>query len=158
MNCYPFIEAEKVQQRDVKRAYELLKVSRAAYYAARDAACRVTADRQDAGLTVLITAEHKQSRGRYGARRIHAELRHQGHRHSRKRVARLMRQAGLHGRDWSVCLPVATGSAAPPGASRSRAAGSGRGRPGKGRGPGLGGQPNSSRSTAADLGDTGSSG
>ena len=35
MNCYPFIEAEKAQQRNVKRACELLKVSRAAYYAAR---------------------------------------------------------------------------------------------------------------------------
>ena len=35
MNCYPFIEAEKAQQRNVKRACELLEVSRAAYYAAR---------------------------------------------------------------------------------------------------------------------------
>ena len=34
MNCYPFIEAEKARQRNVKRACELLKVSRAAYYAA----------------------------------------------------------------------------------------------------------------------------
>ena len=31
MNCYPFIEAEKAQQGNVKRACEL-KVSRAAYY------------------------------------------------------------------------------------------------------------------------------
>ena len=87
MTCYPFIEAEKAQQRNVKRACELLKVSRAAYYAARDGqAC--DRDRQDAGLTVLITAEHKRSKGRYGAPRIHAELRGQGRRHSRKRVAR----------------------------------------------------------------------
>jgi len=27
VNCYPFIEAEKVQRRNVKRACELLKVS-----------------------------------------------------------------------------------------------------------------------------------
>jgi transposase InsO family protein len=45
-----------------------------------------------------ITAEHKRSRGRYGAPRIHAGLRRQGRRHSRKRVARLMRRAGLAGR------------------------------------------------------------
>jgi hypothetical protein len=32
VNCYPFIEAEKAQQRNVKRACELVKVSRAAYY------------------------------------------------------------------------------------------------------------------------------
>ena len=97
MNCYPFIEAEKQGRRSVKRACELLKVSRAAYYAARGDAPSER-DRQDAELTVLITAEHKRSRGRYGAPRIHAELRRQGRRHSRKRVARLMREAGLAGR------------------------------------------------------------
>ena len=97
MNCYPFIEAEKVQRRSVKRACELLKVSRAAYYAARDGQPS-DHGREDAALTVLITAEHKRSKGRYGAPRIHAELRGKGHRHSRKRVARLMRQHGLRGR------------------------------------------------------------
>jgi hypothetical protein len=35
VNVYPFIEAEKAQQRNVKRACELLEVSRAAYYAHR---------------------------------------------------------------------------------------------------------------------------
>jgi transposase InsO family protein len=97
VNCYPFIEAEKVQQRNVKRACELLKVSRAAYYAARDGQ-PADRDRADTELTVLITAEHKRSKGRYGAPRIHAELRRNGHRHSRKRIARLMRQHGLRGR------------------------------------------------------------
>jgi transposase InsO family protein len=97
VNIYPFIEAEKAQQRNVKRACELLKVSRAAYYAARDGQ-PCDRDRQDADLTVVIKAEHKRSRGRYGAPRIHAELAHQGRRHSRKRIARLMRQAGLRGR------------------------------------------------------------
>ena len=37
MNLYPFIEAEKAQQRTLKRACELLEVSRAAYYAHRAA-------------------------------------------------------------------------------------------------------------------------
>ena len=97
MNCYPFIEAEKAQQRNVKRACELLKVSRAAYYAARDGQFSAR-DREDAELTTRIRAEHKRSKGRYGAPRIHAELCRQGSRHSRKRVARLMRQAGLAGR------------------------------------------------------------
>jgi putative transposase len=97
VNCYPFIEAEKAQQRNVKRACELLKVSRAAYYAARSGQVP-DRGRQDAELTVLIRSEHKRSRGRYGAPRIHAELRSKGHRHSRKRIARLMRQAGLAGR------------------------------------------------------------
>ena len=97
MNVYPFIEAEKAQQRNVKRACELLKVSRAAYYAARDGQLG-DRDRQDVDLAARIAAEHKRSKGRYGAPRIHAELRRQGRRHSRKRIARLMRQTGLRGR------------------------------------------------------------
>jgi hypothetical protein len=40
VNIYPFIEAEKAQQRNVKRACELLEVSRAAYYAHRAATPR----------------------------------------------------------------------------------------------------------------------
>jgi transposase InsO family protein len=97
VNIYPFIEAEKAGRRNVKRACELLKVSRAAYYTAR-AGRPSDRDRQDAELATRIRAEHKRSTGRYGAPRIHAELRRQGRRHSRKRVARLMRQAGLAGR------------------------------------------------------------
>jgi transposase InsO family protein len=97
VNVYPFIEAEKAQQRNVKRACGLLKVSRAAYYAARDGQPS-NRDRQDAELTTRITAEHKRSKGCYGVPRIHAELRRQGRRHSRKRVARLMCQAGLAGK------------------------------------------------------------
>jgi transposase InsO family protein len=97
VNCYPFIEAEKAQQRNVKRACELLKVSRAAYYAAQ-AGQPSDRDRQDAELATRIKAEHTRSKGRYGAPRIHAELRRQGRCHSRKRIARLMRQAGLAGR------------------------------------------------------------
>jgi transposase InsO family protein len=94
---YPFIEAERAQQRPVKRACALLEVSRAAYYAHR--AGTVSArQRTDAELTEYVHQAHKASKGRYGAPRIHAELRRRGHRHGRKRVARLMRAAGLRGR------------------------------------------------------------
>ena len=96
MNCYQFIEAEKAQQRSVKRACELLKVSRAAFY--QHLAGPSPRARADADLTSQIRAVHKESRGRYGAPRVHAELRHLGRRHGRKRVARLMRCAGLAGR------------------------------------------------------------
>ena len=41
---------------------------------------------------------HEESKGRYGSPRVHAQLQAQGLRHSRKRGARLMRQAGLRGR------------------------------------------------------------
>ena len=97
MNCYPFIEAEKAQRRNVKRACELLKVSRAAYYAAR-AGRPSGRKREDAELAGQIKAVHDDSEGRYGAPRVHAQLRAGGHRHSRKRVARLMRAAGLRGK------------------------------------------------------------
>jgi transposase InsO family protein len=97
VNCYPFIEAEKSQRRNVKRACELLKVSRSAYYAARgDEPSRRAA--QDAELAARVRAAHKESKGRYGSPRVHAQLRAQGLRHSRKRVARLMRVQGLQGR------------------------------------------------------------
>jgi transposase InsO family protein len=97
VNVYPFIEAEKAQQRTLKRACELLEVSRAAYYAHRGdvPSARQLADEE---LTNHIRRAHQASKGRYGAPRIHAELRRRGYRHARKRVARLMRAAGLCGR------------------------------------------------------------
>src|SRR5205823_1560929 len=54
--------------------------------------------REDAELTGQIRDVHEESKGRYGAPRVHAELRRRGRRHSRKRVARLMRSAGIRGR------------------------------------------------------------
>jgi transposase InsO family protein len=97
VNVYPFIEAEKRQRRNVKRACELLKVSRAAYYAHRDQTPSAHAA-GDAQLLEQITAVHEKSKGRYGAPRIHVELRRAGHRHGRKRIARLMRAGRIRGR------------------------------------------------------------
>ena len=96
MNIYPFIEAEKACRRNVKRACELLKVSRAAFY--QHLAGRSRRDRADAELAEKITQIHGDAKGRYGAPRVHAVLARRGHRHGRKRVARLMRSAGIAGR------------------------------------------------------------
>jgi transposase InsO family protein len=96
VNCYPFIEAEKAGRRNVSRACALLKVSRAAFYL--HLAGPSQRDRADAELTQQIQAVHEESKGRYGAPRVHAELARRGRRHSRKRVARLMRRAGLRGK------------------------------------------------------------
>jgi len=97
VSVYPFIEAERAQQHSVTRACELLEVSRAAYYEDRT---KTPSTRQqlDEALTGRIRAAHEASKGRYGAPRIHAQLRRDGHRHGRKRIARLLRAAGLHGR------------------------------------------------------------
>lgn len=74
----------------------MLGVSRAGYYAWKDRPASAR-QRRDDELTSLIGQIHGESEGTYGWPRIHAELRHRGVRVSRKRVARLMRQAGLSG-------------------------------------------------------------
>jgi transposase InsO family protein len=96
VNIYPFIEAEKAGRRNVARACVLLKVSRAAFY--QHLAGPSRRHQQDAELASQIQAVHEDSKGRYGAPRVHAELRRRGRRHGRKRIARLMRQAGIAGR------------------------------------------------------------
>jgi putative transposase len=74
----------------------LLGVSSSGYYAwvEREASQRA---RSDGILMAEIRAAHAASRGTYGAPRIHAELAAKGIRVGRKRVARLMSQAGLVG-------------------------------------------------------------
>jgi len=96
VTVYRFIEAEKAGRRNVARACALLKVSRAAFY--QHLAGPSRRERADAELTEQIRAVHEESKGRYGSPRVHAELRRRGHRHSRKRVARLMRHAGIWGK------------------------------------------------------------
>jgi putative transposase len=74
----------------------VLGVSTAGYYAWADRApsARATAD---AELLKRIRTVHATSHGTYGAPRMHAELLADGQRHGRKRIARLMRMAGLVG-------------------------------------------------------------
>jgi putative transposase len=74
----------------------LLEVSASGYYAwiARGPSKRAC---DDADLLGRIRAIHASSRGTYGAPRIHVELTEQGVHVGRKRIARLMRIAGLHG-------------------------------------------------------------
>jgi len=51
----------------------------------------------DAALLKRVRTVHASSRQTYGSPRIHADLRIRGDRHGRKRIARLMREAGLVG-------------------------------------------------------------
>ena len=74
----------------------LLGVTASGYYAWRDRGPSKRA-MADAFLTETIAEIHAWSRGTYGAPRIHAELADLGKRVGRKRVARLMRQAGIQG-------------------------------------------------------------
>src|SRR5207245_10570794 len=59
--------------------------------------------RADVEVTAQIEAVHRDSRGTYGAPRIHAELTAAGIPIGRKRVARLMRVAGLQGVSRRKC-------------------------------------------------------
>ena len=82
----------------------VLGVSASGYYAWQGRAPSART-RQDAALLEQIRAFHRQSRGTYGTPRIHRDLRAAGVRVSRKRVARLLKQAGLRGvtrRKWPV--------------------------------------------------------
>ncbi|MFD3580851.1 IS3 family transposase [Streptomyces sp. NPDC058683] len=97
MTVHPFIEAEKQSGHNVRRACELLKVSRTAFYVRRAGKPGPRAVR-DAELTEQITEVHARSRGTYGAPRVHAVLKREGAGCGRRRVARLMRAAGLQGR------------------------------------------------------------
>jgi putative transposase len=74
----------------------MLEVSASGYYAWRSREPSKRA-RADAMLAAEIRAIHAHSRATYGVPRVHAELRAQGTRVGRKRVARLMRRAGLEG-------------------------------------------------------------
>ena len=97
MSVFPFIEAEKVEDRNVAKACELMEVSRSAFYdwhAHRPS--RRALD--DEALGRRIAEIHAESRGTYGWPRVHQQLRRDGVHVGRKRVARIMRQRGLIGR------------------------------------------------------------
>jgi putative transposase len=85
----------------------MLEVSTSGYYAwgKRSPSKR---SRADADLLERIRAIHQESRGTYGTPRVHAELDAQGIHVGRKRVARLMRHAGLAGvsrrRKWRTTI------------------------------------------------------
>ena len=74
----------------------VLGVSKAGFYAwlPRPPSAYAVAD---AALLKRVRTVHASSRQTYGSPRVHAELRTRGEKHSRKRIARLMREAGLVG-------------------------------------------------------------
>jgi transposase InsO family protein len=97
VNRYRFIAAEQAAGQSAVKACALLKISRSAYHEwTRDTPSK--REESDAELEQRIAAIQKDSRGTYGAPRVHQELRRQGIACGRKRVARLMAKCGLVGR------------------------------------------------------------
>jgi putative transposase len=95
VSSYRLIEAERTSF-PIQFMCRMLGVSRSGYYGWRGRSPS-DRDRADAALTEKIHEIHRRSRETYGSPRVHAELRSLGTRCSRKRVERLMRQAGLQG-------------------------------------------------------------
>ena len=97
MNRFQFV-ADHQRRYGVKRLCTILGIARSSFYywcrTATDRAARLVAD---ARLAARIRAVHRESDGTYGVPRITAELREAGERVNHKRIARVMRGAGLAG-------------------------------------------------------------
>ncbi|MFE5550090.1 IS3 family transposase [Streptomyces sp. NPDC056534] len=106
MNTYPFIEARKPQ---VTASGGRVNASRPSGPPTTPAATAPPGPHavRNAELTKQITAVHQRSRGTYGAPRAHAVLQREGAGCGRRRVARLMRRAGIAD-DTAPPLPTRT--------------------------------------------------
>jgi putative transposase len=96
VRIFGFIAAKRAEH-SIKIMCRVLEVSRSGFHAwaAREPSARAVTDQ---ALTGRIVEIHSESRETYGSPRVHAELRlEDGVRVGRKRVERLMRQAGLCG-------------------------------------------------------------
>ncbi len=92
---FELVRANQAHHR-VATMCQVLGVSPSGYYAWRSRG-RSNRAKRDEELRGTIRTIHNASGGAYGAPRVHAELVAQGCQVSRKRVARLMREAGLAG-------------------------------------------------------------
>lgn len=86
-----------------------LGISRSGYYAHRNKA-RGARRREDRILAEITTACFRDSRHTYGSPRLRADLRDHGHRVGRRRIARLMREAGLRPKQKRRFVPKTTDS------------------------------------------------
>jgi putative transposase len=93
---FEFIDAQKAHF-PVEFMCEQLEVSRSGFYAWRERP-ESARQQQDKHLAQEVAQAHRDSRGTYGSPRVHAELRAQGRKVSRKRVARLMGEQKLSAR------------------------------------------------------------
>ncbi|MEU7061843.1 IS3 family transposase [Streptomyces sp. NPDC046197] len=97
VNRFQFV-ADHHRRYGVKRLCTILNIARSSfYYWRRTAADRAARQAADARLATRIRAVHRESDGTYGVPRITAELREAGERVNHKRIARVMRGAGLAG-------------------------------------------------------------
>ena len=98
MSKFAFVAAERANHA-VTRLCQIVGASVSGFYAWLRAIPAVQSRAEaEAGLRGHIGRIFAARRRVYGAPRVHAELRREGRRHSRRRVARLMREMGLQAR------------------------------------------------------------
>ena len=90
---YQFIEEHRGEF-SVARMCEVLKVQRSGYYAWRKQPLSAQKMANEK-LTEQIRKIHQESKETYGSPRVHRELNAQGHRCSKNRVARLMKESNI---------------------------------------------------------------
>ena len=92
---YAWIEEQQgLKEFNVDAMCEALDVNRSGYYAHKNSPL-TSHQNEDERLSVLIIKSFNDSRQTYGTQRIQEDLREQGERVSRRRIARLMKKAGL---------------------------------------------------------------
>jgi putative transposase len=92
---YRFVARERASF-PVRRLCRLVGIAASGFYAWLRRGCGpARREGVDQGLQARVGAIFAASRGTYGSPRVHAELRAQGVRVGRNRVARLMREGGL---------------------------------------------------------------
>ena len=90
---------------------EALEVSASGYYDWRNGQAKPSPRHlEDQRLKEQIVQLHRESRQTYGAPRVQMRLRSQGRRHGRNRIARLMREQGVCGRQKKRYRVVTTNS------------------------------------------------
>jgi transposase InsO family protein len=99
VRVFEFVSRQKADF-DVETLCQCCHVSTSGYYdwAARQAARPTAAERDEEDLLMKIRLVHNESRRRYGARRVTAQLNRDGVVVNHKAVERLMAKAGLSGR------------------------------------------------------------
>lgn len=97
------------KEHSVVAVCKALGLSRSGYYASMSSAAGLRKS-QDIELGETIESIHSGSRGSYGCPRVRMESRRRGLRHSKRRVARLMRERGLKGRRRGKRKPITTHS------------------------------------------------
>ena len=93
---FAFIEIQKAVF-SVSILCRMMQVTRSGFYAWMKSEPSQR-DREDARLSKKLKQAHEDSKGNYGAPRLHEELEKQGEKTSQKRVARLMKQASIQGK------------------------------------------------------------